>query len=107
MVLAKDTIMAFTDNGVVELKNLLEMHRQDANLFTKHPLLRPTPNGCLACVAPQLIPIYDQMVVAVRHAASSLSVDSQARRRAIYCSATLSTLYAVLHSADSPRSRGT
>jgi hypothetical protein len=29
----EDAIMAFTNEGVDELKNLLEMHRQDPDLF--------------------------------------------------------------------------
>ena len=32
--IGEDAIMAFTNEGVDELKNLLEMHRQDPNLFT-------------------------------------------------------------------------
>jgi hypothetical protein len=32
--LGEDAIMAFTDDGVEELKNLLEMHRQDPDLIT-------------------------------------------------------------------------
>lgn len=32
--IGEDAIMAFTDDGVEELKNLLEMHRQDPDLFT-------------------------------------------------------------------------
>ena len=30
----EDAIMAFTDDGVEEIKNLLEMHRQDPDLIT-------------------------------------------------------------------------
>jgi hypothetical protein len=30
----EDAIMAFTDDGVEEIKNLLEMHRQDPDLLT-------------------------------------------------------------------------
>jgi hypothetical protein len=32
--IGEDAIMAFTNEGVDELKNLLEMHRQDPDLFT-------------------------------------------------------------------------
>jgi hypothetical protein len=31
--IGEDAIMAFTNEGVDELKNLLEMHRQDPDLF--------------------------------------------------------------------------
>jgi hypothetical protein len=31
--IGEDGIMAFTDEGVEELKNLLEMHRENPNLF--------------------------------------------------------------------------
>jgi hypothetical protein len=31
--LGEDSIMAFTDEGVDELKNLLEMHRENPDLF--------------------------------------------------------------------------
>jgi len=31
--LGQDSILAFTDEGVDELKNLLEMHRENPNLF--------------------------------------------------------------------------
>jgi hypothetical protein len=31
--IGEDAIMAFTDEGIEELKNLLEMHRQDPDLF--------------------------------------------------------------------------
>jgi hypothetical protein len=30
----EDAMMAFTDDGVEKIKNLLEMHRQDPNLLT-------------------------------------------------------------------------
>ena len=32
--IGEDAIMAFTNEGVDELKNLLEMHRQDPDLFS-------------------------------------------------------------------------
>ena len=32
--IGEDAIMAFTDDGVEEIKNLLEMHRQDPDLLT-------------------------------------------------------------------------
>lgn len=32
--IGEDAIMAFTNEGVDELKNLLEMYRQDPDLFT-------------------------------------------------------------------------
>ena len=32
--IGEDAIMAFTNEGVEELKNLLEMHRENPNLFT-------------------------------------------------------------------------
>lgn len=31
--LGEDSIMAFTDEGIDELKNLLEMHRENPDLF--------------------------------------------------------------------------
>ena len=31
--LGEDSIMAFTDKGIDELKNLLEMHRENPDLF--------------------------------------------------------------------------
>ena len=32
--IGEDTILAFTDDGIEELKNLLEMHRENPDLFT-------------------------------------------------------------------------
>ena len=32
--LGEDSILAFTDEGVDELKNLLQMYREDTDLFT-------------------------------------------------------------------------